>query len=107
VLAAEHLLDLAYLYLLIERIERLAELGIDRLARARPLEQDRQVVALLSERDHEIAILLHAAAALQRLLRFGLILPELGCGGAGLEAGQLFVESGGFKDSSADRQRAC
>jgi hypothetical protein len=32
-------------------------------------------------------LLLEAPAALQDLLRFGLILPEIWCGGAGLEAG--------------------
>jgi hypothetical protein len=56
---------------------------------------------------HEIAILFEAAAALQDFLRFGLILPEIGRGGAGLEAGQLFVGTGRFKDSSANRWRVC
>jgi hypothetical protein len=54
---------------------------------------------------HQIAVLLEPAAALQRLLRFGLILPEIGRGRARLEAVQLFFRMVCFKDSSADRQR--
>ena len=91
VLAAEHLLDLAGLHFLIERVERLGELGVDRLARLRPFDQHGEIVALLLERHDEIAILLEPPAALQHLLRFGLIFPEIGRGGARLEAGQLFV----------------
>jgi hypothetical protein len=44
---------------------------------------------------------------LQHLLRFGLVFPEIGRGGARLEAGQFFFRAGGFKDSSADPQRVC
>jgi hypothetical protein len=107
VLAAEHLLDLTGLHFLIERFERLSELGVDRLTRVRPFDQHREVVALLPERQHEIAILLDPAAPLQDLLRFGLVLPEIRSGGKRLEARQFLVRSSGFKDSSADRQRAC
>jgi len=107
VLAAEHLLDLARLDLLIEGLQGLRELGVDGLARIGPLDQDGEIVALLLERQDEIAILLEAAAALLDSLRFSLIFPEIGRGGAGFEAGQLFVRSSGFKDSSADRRRAC
>jgi hypothetical protein len=107
VLAAEHLLDLAGLDFLVELVERLAELGIDRLAGAYPLEQHAQIVAALPQRPHQISILFDTPPALQDFLRFGLIFPEFRGGGAGLEAGQFFVETGGFKDSSGDRQRAC
>ena len=107
VLAAEHLLDLAGLHFLIERVERLRELGVDRLAGLRPLDEHGEVVALLLERADQVAILLEPAAALQDLLRFGLVLPEIGRGGARLEAGQFVVRTSGFKDSSADRPRAC
>jgi len=44
---------------------------------------------------------------LHDLLRLDLVLPEIGGGGAGFETGQFLVEAGGFKDSSADPQRAC
>jgi hypothetical protein len=107
VLAAQHLLDLAGLYFLIESFEGLRELGVDRLAGLGPLDEHGEIVASLLERQHQIAILLEPAAALQDLLRFGLVLPEIGRGGARLEAGQLFVGAGDFKDSSADLKRAC
>jgi hypothetical protein len=85
VLAAEHLLDLAGLHFLIEAIEPLRELGVDRLARLGPLDEHRQVVRLFGERYDEVTLLLEAAAALQDLLRFGLIFPEIGSGGARFE----------------------
>jgi hypothetical protein len=107
VLAAEHLLDFARLDLLIEGLEGARELGIDGLARIGPLDEDDEVVALLLERQDQVAILLEATATLLDFLRFGLILPEIGRGGASFEAGQLFVWSSGFKDSSADPRRAC
>jgi hypothetical protein len=107
VLAAEHLLDLAGLHFLIEEIERLRELGVDALAGVRPLDQHGEIVALLLERDAQVAILLQPAAALQDLLRFGLVFPEIGRGGARLEAVQFVCGSRRLKDSSADRWRVC
>jgi hypothetical protein len=107
VLAAEHLLDLAGLHFLIECIERLDELSVDRLAGLSPLDQNGQIVALLPERDDQIAVLLETAPPLQDFLRLCLIFPEVGGGGAPLEACQLFVGSSGLKDNSADRARAC
>ena len=87
VLAAEHLLDLARLHFLVERLERLRELRVHRLARLRPLDEHAQVVALLLERHHQIAILLEPAAALQDLLCFGLVFPEIVGGGSRVEPG--------------------
>jgi hypothetical protein len=107
VLAAEHLLDLAGLDVLREDLERLREFGVDRLARVGPLDQHREVVALLLERNRELAILLEPAAALEHLLCFGLVFPEIGGGGARLEAGQFFVGASRLKDSSGDPQRVC
>jgi hypothetical protein len=78
VLAAEHLLDLAGLHFLIERLERLSEILVDRFAGLGPLDEDGEVVALSLEREDQIAIQLEPAAALQDLLRFGLIFPEIG-----------------------------
>jgi hypothetical protein len=86
VLAAEHLLDLAGLHFLIEPIEPLRELGIDGLAGLGPLDEHSQIVGLLGQRQDEVALLLEAAAALQDLLRFGLVFPEIGSGGARFEA---------------------
>jgi hypothetical protein len=42
---------------------------------------------------------------LQHLLGIGLVFPEIRRGSARLEAGQFLLGFGGFKDSSADRQR--
>ena len=42
VLAAEHLLDLAGLHFLIERLERLREFGVDWLARLGPFDEHRR-----------------------------------------------------------------
>jgi hypothetical protein len=106
VLAAEHLLDLAGLDFLIERLERLRELGVDVLAGLRPLDEDGEIVALLLEREDEIAILLEPMAALIDLLRFGLVFPEVRRGGFGFELCQFFAGTGGFKDSSANRKPA-
>jgi hypothetical protein len=106
VLAAEHLLDLAGLHFLVERLERLGELGVNRLARLGPLDEHAKIVALLLERQHQIAILFEAAAALENLLRFGLVLPEIVSRRAGIQPGQFFVGAGGLKDSSGDRRLA-
>jgi len=107
VLAAEHLFDLAGLHFLIERVERLPELGIDRLTGFGPLDEHGEIIALLFQRFDELAILLQTATPLQHLLRVGLIFPEIRRGSARLEAGQFLIGFGSFKDSSADRQRAC
>jgi hypothetical protein len=56
---------------------------------------------------HQIPIQLETAAALQNFLRFGLVFPEIRCGGAGFESIQFFFGVIGFKDSSADRRRVC
>jgi hypothetical protein len=107
VLAAEHLLDLAGLHFLIESFERLREFVIDRLARFGPLDENRQIVALLPQRHDQVAILLQPPAALEDLLGFGLVFPEIGGGGARLEAVQFVFGAGGFKDSSGGPQRVC
>jgi hypothetical protein len=106
VLTAKHLLDLAGLDLLIERLERLAEFGIDRFASLRPLDEHREVVALFFQRSDEIEFLLQPAPALQNLLGVGLVFPEIRRGRARLEAGQFLLGFGGLR-YSADRQRVC
>jgi hypothetical protein len=107
VLAAEHLLHFAGLDFLIERVETLSELGVHRFAGFGPFDEDGEVVGAPAQRHHQIALLLEPLAALEDLLRFGRVLPEVGRGGFVFEAGQLFVGAGGFKDSSADPQRVC
>jgi hypothetical protein len=93
VLAAEHLLDLAGLHFLIERLDPGEELLVHRLAGGRPFEQHREVVGLFLEREDQVAVLLEPAAALLDFLRFGLVLPEIGERGARVEAGQFFFRS--------------
>ena len=87
VLATEHFLDLAGLHFLIERIKGLAELSVDGFSSLRPFDEHRQIVALLFQRSNEIELLLQPATALQNLLGFGLVFPEIRRGGARLEAG--------------------
>jgi hypothetical protein len=105
VLAAEHLLDLAGLYFLIEQVKRGCQLAVNRLAGFGPLDEHREIVALPLQRPHQIPILLEPPPALQRLLRFGLVLPEIGRGRARFQTIQLLFGVVGFKDSSGDRQR--
>jgi len=107
VLAAEHLLDLGGLDFLIERVERLRELGVHRFAGLRPLDEHREVVILFRQRAREIAVQLEPPAALQDFLRFGLVFPEIRGGGERFETRQLFVGAGRFKDSSSDPWRVC
>jgi hypothetical protein len=87
VLAAEHLLDLAGLHFLLERVERLAELRVDRLPGLRPLGEDGEILAALLQRFRQLALLLEAAPPLQDFLRVDLILPEIRRGGARRQAG--------------------
>jgi hypothetical protein len=105
VLAAEHLLDLARLHFLIERVQTLGEVVFHGFAGIEPLGEDGEVVVLRAKREGQVAVLLHAPAALQDLLRLRLVLPEIGRGRLGFYAGEFFVGFGGFKDSYADRQR--
>jgi hypothetical protein len=107
VLAAEHLLDLAGLDLLIQRLERLRELGVDRLTRFRPLHQNGEILALPLERAHQIAILFKSSPALQDPLGLGLIVPEIRRRSSSFEAAQFFVGFRPLKDNSADRRRVC
>jgi hypothetical protein len=106
VLAADHLLDLAGLHFLIERVEALHEVGIDVLAGVRPLDEHAEIVGLFLERVNQVAILLQTAAPLQDLLRFRLVFPEIRRGGFRFELGQFLFGAGCLKDSSADRGRA-
>jgi hypothetical protein len=107
VLASEHLLGFTGLHFLLEGVERLRVLAVDRFARFGPLGEHAEVLAARTERVQQIAILFQPPAALEDALRFGLIFPEVGGGGAGFDSGQFFVGSCSFKDSYADPQRAC
>ena len=80
VFAAEHLLGFGGVDLLFQRVERFLEVGGDVFATLRPLEEDADVVDLLGEAVAEFQIVAEAALTLQRLLRFGLVVPEIGSG---------------------------
>jgi hypothetical protein len=105
VLAAEHLLDLTALHLLVELVQTLRQIAVDRLAGIGPFEQDREVVAPRLELTGQLDVLLEATTALQYALRLGLILPEIRRCSPRFEPVQFVFGFGGFKDSYADRQR--
>ena len=71
------------------------------------IDEHAEIVGPLSEGRGELAVLFEPAAALQHALRLGLIFPEVGRGGARLEAVQFVGRVSGFKDSSTDRQPVC
>jgi hypothetical protein len=106
VLATEHLLDFARLDFGGERAEGLIELGFDRLSSFGPLDEHGQIVCAPLQRLTEVAILLEPPAALQELLRRGLVFPEIRFGNFRLDGGQLGLELRGVKDSSGDRKPA-
>jgi len=101
VLAAEHLLDLALLHLGAERVEAAGQVVGDGLALIGPLEEHGEVVGATLERLAQLVVFLQAAAALQRLLRRGLVLPEIGGRGLRVQAGEVGGQVGVVKDSSA------
>jgi hypothetical protein len=80
VLAAEHLLGFSRVDLFFERVEGLLQIGDNVLAAFGPLEQDADVVDLLREAVAKLEVFGKPALALQRLLRFGLVVPEIGGG---------------------------
>ena len=88
-----------------ELVEGAAEIVGDRLARFGPLDEHVEIVEPASERRAQLAILLEPAAALQQLLRAGLILPEVRSGDAFFDSGELGCGAGGVKDGSAGRRR--
>jgi hypothetical protein len=106
VLAAEHLLDLGRLHLLLQLVESVSELLVDGFALLEPLEDDTEVVGGLVEPARELDVLLEPAPALQDLLRLGLIFPEIRRGEPLLETAQFLGGACGLKDSSAGRRRA-
>jgi hypothetical protein len=80
VLAAEHLLGLRRVDLRLERVDRLLEIGADVFAALRPFEQHAEIVGLFGKAVAQLDVLGEAALPQQRLLRFGLVVPEIGGG---------------------------
>jgi hypothetical protein len=105
VLAAKHLLDFGGFDFGVERLDRALQVGGDVLALLRPLEQDAEIVQLADQGIAEIDLFAQAAPALKRLLRLGLVLPEVRRGDALLERRQLARGVGRVKDSSEDPWR--
>jgi hypothetical protein len=103
VLPAEHLLDFAGVDVALKRVERSAEILLDRLPRLGPLDQHPHVVGVLTQRLAELPVFFETAAALEDLLRVGLVVPEVGGGRQCFYLGKLGVETGDVKDSSGDR----
>jgi hypothetical protein len=101
VLAAEHLFRLSGLDLLLEIVERPAQIVDDILAVVRPFEQDDEIIAALPQAVTQRAVVIETAAALHDGLGFGRVIPEIGVGYLRFDLGELFVEAGSFKDTSA------
>jgi hypothetical protein len=105
VFAAEHLLRLAGVDPGAQIVERAREVLLDGLPCLGPLDEHGKVVGTLLQLAREIAILFEAAAALQDLLRAGLVLPEVRRGDLRFYSRELFGGVCGVKDSSAGRRR--
>ena len=88
-----------------ELVESAAEILRDRLACFGPFDQHLQIVELALQRVTQLDVFLEPAAALQDLLRVGLVLPEVGSGDALFYLGEFDRGAGGVKDSSAGRRR--
>ena len=104
VLAAEHLLDLGGLDLGLEFVEAALQVGGHVLAGVGPLDaarRDRR--RRRPSESRELDVLAQAALPLQRPLRLGLVVPEVGRGDPGFERGDFSGGRGPVKDSSADR----
>jgi hypothetical protein len=78
VLAAEHLLGLGRVDLLVERVKGAGQVGQHVFPAARPLEQHADVVGLRGQAGAELDVFGQPALPLQRLLRVGLVVPEVG-----------------------------
>jgi hypothetical protein len=105
VLAAQHLAGLGGLDVSLELVEAPGQVGVYRLARLGPFDEDAEVVSAPLERLGEREFLRQAAAALLQLLRFGVVLPEVGIEGFLVDTLELYAMAGRVKDSSADRRR--
>jgi hypothetical protein len=106
VLAAEHLLGFTGLDFGEQLVEPAGEILEDRFPGLGPFDENRQIVDTPLQRLAHVAVVFEAAAALQQLLRAGLVLPEVRVGDALLYPGEFVGGAGGVKDSSADRTRA-
>ena len=105
VLAAEHLLGFTGVDLRGEIVEGAAEIVGNRLPGLGPFGENGEIFEALAQRLAEVAILFEAAAALQQLLRRGLVLPEVRRRDALFDGLQLAGGMCCVKGSSAGRRR--
>jgi hypothetical protein len=101
VLATQHLLGLAGVNLTRQIVQRAPEVLGDRLTGLGPFDENRQVLDTSPQPVAEVAIFFEAAAALKKLLRGGLVFPEIRLGYACFDFGEFVGGFGGVKDSSA------
>jgi hypothetical protein len=104
-LAAEHRADFTRLDVTAERFQAALEVARDVLALAGPVDEDAEVVRLPAQRLGQRAVVLDLAAALQDLLRVGLVLPEIRRRDGRLDLGQLALQPRFVKAPSADQRR--
>jgi hypothetical protein len=104
-LAREHRADLGRLDVALVDVDAGLQIAQHVLALPRPIEEDRQVVGLLAQRLGQRAVVLDLAAALQDLLRVGLVLPEIRRRDGRLDLGQLALQPRFVKAPSADQRR--
>jgi hypothetical protein len=82
VLAAQHLLDLGSLDFGLQGFERTLQVDSYVFAAVGPFEQDAEIVEFAHQRIAQLDFFAQTAAALQQLLRFGLVGPEVGSSNA-------------------------
>jgi hypothetical protein len=106
VLAAEHFFDLAAFDEPRKLLHAVRELGCDIFALRGPVDEHGEIVAFRPERRNQLDFFFDAAAALEDLLRFGLVIPEVRGRCAGFYLGELVRRASCLKDNSGDRPRA-
>jgi hypothetical protein len=106
VLAAEHLLDFAGIDQAREFVDAGRQLGRHVFALACPFDEHTKIFSAFAERADQLDFLLDSPAALEKLLRLGLVGPEIGSRRARFYFCKLFGWTSGFKDSSEGRTRA-
>jgi hypothetical protein len=106
VLSAEHLPDFAALDNLRELTEAAGKLRQHILTLACPFDEHTKVVGPPGQGRDEIDLFLDATAALENLLGFDLVAPEIRSGRASLYSAEFLCGTSCLKDSSGDRRRA-
>ena len=106
VFAAEHLLGFRRLDLGVEGLQRALEVRNDGFTRFRPVDQHADIVDPFGEAVAQRDVIGEAPLALQRLLRLGRVVPEVGRSDLPLELGYLPRIVRVVKDSSACRRPA-